>query len=254
MCVSILVCTTVACTCCLLHSCRHWATENVIYEVLYTSDVRLRSNVVSIKFGVKYTGGTTHPYLTQEVPAVFVDRRFSVLVYYAGHKPWTDDDNVTYAFPGAHNMYTAPTERWAAYLLPDSGWGVGVFVPKAWLGVTAYRVGPDGSTAPSDCSYFAHTVRMQLHPGMQPFEYRVYVTVGRLNAIRQTFRRLAKGEAAAELQTVGDGCGGGPGSAGGATDRDSTVPAAGADCPVGMLAAGPAHRQPQLGHHGTEWE
>jgi hypothetical protein len=47
----------------------------------------------------------TQPYMTQEVPAVFVDRRFSVLAYYVGAKPWTNDKAITYAFPPAANVY-----------------------------------------------------------------------------------------------------------------------------------------------------
>lgn len=75
----------------------------------------------------------------QEVPAVFVHRKFSVLAYYAGLKPWTNDTNITYTFPPARNMYARPTEHWAAFVDPVSGWGVGVYNPLAWMGITAYR-------------------------------------------------------------------------------------------------------------------
>lgn len=54
---------------------------------------------------------------------------------------------------------------------------MGVYNPMAWMGITAYRIGLDGSKSrPWDCSYFAHTIRMQLHPGMKPYPYTVYVT------------------------------------------------------------------------------
>ena len=43
--------------------------------------------------------------MTQEVPAVFVDRKFSVLAYYDGTKPWTNDKAITYAFPPGKNTY-----------------------------------------------------------------------------------------------------------------------------------------------------
>jgi hypothetical protein len=42
--------------------------------------------------------------MTQEVPAVFTDRKFSVLAFYNGTKPWTND-KVTYAFPPGRNMF-----------------------------------------------------------------------------------------------------------------------------------------------------
>jgi len=58
-----------------------------------------------------------------------------------------------------------------------TGWGLGVYNPMAWMGITAYRIGPDGAESrPWDCSYFAHTIRMQLHPGMKPYPYTIYVT------------------------------------------------------------------------------
>jgi hypothetical protein len=70
-----------------------------------------------------------------------------------------------------------PTEFWAAYIDPNTGWGLGVYNPMAWMGITAYRIGPDGADSrPWDCSYFAHTIRMQLHPGMKAYPYTVYIT------------------------------------------------------------------------------
>jgi hypothetical protein len=45
-------------------------------------------------------------YMTQEVPAVFVDRKFSVLAYYKGATPWTNDKaGLVYAFPPGRNVY-----------------------------------------------------------------------------------------------------------------------------------------------------
>lgn len=58
------------------------------------------------------------------------------------------------------------TENWAAYVDPASGQGVGVFSPIAET-MTAYRVGRDGSTAMSDCSYFAPTMRFAIKPQME---------------------------------------------------------------------------------------
>lgn len=44
--------------------------------------------------------------MTQEVPAVFADRRFSVLVYYDGAAPWTNDKaGMKYMFPPGRNIY-----------------------------------------------------------------------------------------------------------------------------------------------------
>lgn len=97
-----------------------------------TSNVTVKDNFAELNFAVTYNGKVTHPYMTQEVPAVFVDRRFGVLAYYAGDKPWTND-KVTYAFPGGRNIYARPTEFWAAYIDPDTGYGLGAFNPMAWM-------------------------------------------------------------------------------------------------------------------------
>ena len=96
-----------------------------------------------------------------------------------------------YLFPPGRNVFAKPTERWAAYIDPSTGYGLGVFVPTAWTGITAYRTGYDGSDRPYDCTYFAHTIRMALTPGIRPYRYQVFITVGRLNEIRETFVKLA---------------------------------------------------------------
>ncbi|WIA32510.1 hypothetical protein OEZ86_003326 [Tetradesmus obliquus] len=169
---------------------RNWGKQDLIKSVLLTSDITLKDNYGILKFAMKYTGKVTHPYMTQEVPALFVHRRFSVLAYYQGSRPWTSDKAITYAFPPGRNIYARPTEHWAAFVDPATGFGVGLFNPLAWHGITAYRIGEDGSDLPWDCSYFAHTIRMQLHVNMRQYNYTVYVTTGKLDEIRATFNKL----------------------------------------------------------------
>uniref|UniRef100_A0A383VGH5 Uncharacterized protein n=1 Tax=Tetradesmus obliquus TaxID=3088 RepID=A0A383VGH5_TETOB len=171
---------------------RNWGKGTLLRSVHFTQHAHVHDDVAVLNFSVHYTGNFTHPYLTHEVPAVFIDRRFGVLAYYAGDRPWTNDRNLSYTFPPASNIYMPTTEGWAAYLNPVTGWGVGVMAPHAWAGLTAYRVGPDWSTAPSDCSYFAHTIRMQLHPAMRRYSYKVYVTVGRIGAMRRLFEKIGR--------------------------------------------------------------
>jgi hypothetical protein len=138
-----------------------------------------------------------HPLRMQEVPAVFVDRRLSSLVFYNRTKDrqWTDPwGKLTLARPRSTNDYFLPTERWAAYVFPGTGWGVGVYSPLSDV-VTAYRVGPDpqGNKAPpsSDVSYFAPTVKFPLTPG-QTYSYDVYVAVGSIGDLRAHFARIAE--------------------------------------------------------------
>ena len=73
------------------------------------------------------------------------------------------------------------------------GAGVGVYSPAS-DSLTAYRVGPDGSAAHSDCSYFAPTARFAVQPG-KTFSYVVYVAVGKTDNLRLTFQRIAEAAA-----------------------------------------------------------
>jgi hypothetical protein len=78
------------------------------------------------------------------------------------------------------------TENWAAFVDPKTGQAVGVYSPVAQT-MTCYRVGADGSTACSDCSYFAPTMRFSIKPGME-LEYHIFITIGSsVEAVRKVF-------------------------------------------------------------------
>lgn len=64
---------------------------------MLASDITMADGYIAARFTMKYSGSTTHPYMTQEVPAVFVNRGLSVLAYYAGSRPWKGDANITCA-------------------------------------------------------------------------------------------------------------------------------------------------------------
>lgn len=98
------------------------------------------------------------------------DRRLGVLALYEGNAPWTGAQ-LKYATPGGTNAMFWPSERWAAYLDPATGYGIGVFVPIAER-LTAYRVGADNSTRVSDTSYFAPLAKFAIQPN-STFSYKV---------------------------------------------------------------------------------
>jgi hypothetical protein len=166
---------------------RNWGGQQLLQDVLLDTDAQLMADHVALTFTMRYTGTAPHPIMTQEIPAFFADRRLGALVFYDGTAPWTDD-TLDFVFPGGTNAYYTPTEKWAAYVDPASGFGVGIFVPVA-SGLTAYRVGPDGSNATSDCSYFAMTTRFAIQPGAV-FSYTAYLTLGRLDEMRGIFKRI----------------------------------------------------------------
>ncbi|KAI8470992.1 MAG: hypothetical protein J3K34DRAFT_458571 [Monoraphidium minutum] len=167
---------------------RNWGGQELITDVTMGSDYRLLSDALAATYSMTYDGAHAQPSRTQEVPAFFVDRRLGVLAFYEGGEPWTGG-RLRFTMPGGTNNYYTPTEPWAAYVDADTGYGIGVFVPIA-TGLTAYRVGPDGSTRVSDTSYLALTSRFPIEPG-STFNYTAYVAVGAIADIRRIFTRLA---------------------------------------------------------------
>lgn len=137
---------------------------------------------------MQYTGADQHPARHQELPAIFVDRKLNVLATYNGSKPWSNG-SLSFLMPGGKGEYFKPTEKWAAYVDDATGYGLGVFSPTAEQ-LVAYRVGPEGSSARSDCSYMAPIVTAAIKPGMR-FSYDYYIAIGRLDQIRRWFAEIA---------------------------------------------------------------
>lgn len=80
-------------------------------------------------------------------------------------------------------------EHWAAYV-NDSDWGIGVFVPGV-AETTHYRYEGNRQGGPSGaaCSYFAPVKTMAITNGMT-FEYQVFLTIGRIETMRNVFNQL----------------------------------------------------------------
>lgn len=144
--------------------------------------------LLQVRFTMRYTGSVSHPPRHQEVPAVFVDRRLNVLATYTGNAPWTNGQ-LTFLMPGQTNEYYKPTEKWAAYVDSKSGFGVGIYTPIADQ-LVAYRVGPENSRAPHDCSYLSPLVTKAITPNSE-FSYDSYIAVGRVDQMRQWFADIA---------------------------------------------------------------
>ncbi|TWT52066.1 hypothetical protein KOR42_31630 [Thalassoglobus neptunius] len=158
----------------------HWAAGDSIPEVTFEQWITLDGPLVRIRYRMEYTGDVEHPVHDQEIPAVFLDRRFSELVYYSGEKPFTDDA-LTRRKPGYPNeRYNCP-EHWIAYV-DENDYGVGVSVPVAEV-FTCYRFGDRNQRGA--CSYFAPLTQFAIVPGTV-FEYECALTCGMLSSIRKT--------------------------------------------------------------------
>lgn len=165
----------------------HWATGEPIPEVQFEQWIELKGQVAEIRFRMTYSGEKSYAPRHQELPAVFVNDRLSELVVYEGEKPWTGD-NLSRSVPGWPNERRQMTENWAAYIDPETGRGIGVYVPVADT-LTCYRFGKPGGKGA--CSYLAPVKTIAITPEFS-FEYRVWLTLGSVEEIRQRFSRIRK--------------------------------------------------------------
>jgi hypothetical protein len=181
---------------------RNWAGQQLLTDCLMTTAVRFLEedpHLIHVRMTFAYGGGgggggaaarKIFAARTQELPAVFVDRRLGLeLAFYDGPEPWAGKPlrREQPASPPPNSYYKA-TEKFAAWV-NEHNVGLGVFSPSA-TGLTAYRVGPDGSSQPSDTSYFALTVDRAMVQG-ETFQYDCYVAAGPMPEIRAAFRRQA---------------------------------------------------------------
>lgn len=169
---------------------RNWGGQELMTDVLMTSIFTLSEKYLHIQCSMKYSGNKTNTKHHQECPAVFTNRRLGTLISYIGDKPWTHDPSLHTVYPPHSNTYYTSTEPWSAYINDGSKTGIGIFSPRSVL-TTCYRVGNDGSTIPSDCSYVAPLLIEAIVPGMT-LEYDVYITTGDISHIRDVFYGIFK--------------------------------------------------------------
>ena len=167
---------------------KHWASGADLPDVIFEEWISLTGRLAHVKFRMTYTGTNTHPKISHELPAVFVEPQYHTLLVYEGTNVWRGD-TVNRSKPGWPNESRKFTEHWAAYV-DKNDFGVGALVPVADA-LTCYRFG-DGKREHGSCSYFAPVKRFAIRPGMK-FEYDVWLTIGRLPEIRERFEQVTKG-------------------------------------------------------------
>jgi len=167
---------------------RHWSGCIDLPDVTMEQSIVLTGSVAQIRFKMIYTGTNAHTAQAQEIPALFIEPDYGMLVLYDGNKPWTNGA-LTRSQPGWPNESRRITEHWAAYVNSDD-FGIGAYVPIA-NELTCYRYGIGKEPEKGACSYFAPITRFAITPGMI-FDYEVYLTVGKTKEIRSTFQSLQK--------------------------------------------------------------
>jgi hypothetical protein len=164
---------------------KHWATGRDLPEVTLEERIRLSGPVATLRFRMSYDGAHSHAARDQEIPALFVERRLSMLVTYDGQSPWTNG-KLRELHPGFPNEYYDCSEGWAAWIDESTGTGIGISVPRTTR-LTCYRVGEIGEAG--SCSYLAPLINLALAPGVK-FEYDASLTIGSIEQIRSRFRQI----------------------------------------------------------------
>ena len=168
----------------------NWGGDNAMPETEMEERITLEGDVAHIHYIFRNTGENAkdHPETDHELPAVFVDADYPNMVFYDGGKPWTHD-KLKSVVPGWPNEAHVRTEEWGAYV-NDKDWGIGVYTPGS-IRCTDYRYKGSGKTGPEgdSCSYFAPLRKFAIKKGMT-FEYDVYLYIGTIQEIRDTFYKL----------------------------------------------------------------
>lgn len=177
---------------------RNWAGGQLLKDVVMNTKVTVNNDHVAINMRMRYSGTKSQSSHPQELPAVFVARRYDKLWYYDGKKPWTGGP-VSWIYP--HTFYDMkdaastqvnPTEGWVAYQNSVTGEAVGILSPSLVVAI-AYRVGFENVGGPTDfnTSYVAPIAWFGIPPGAD-ISYNVYVASGSIGSIRNTFKNIVQ--------------------------------------------------------------
>eukprot|EP00884_Botryococcus_braunii_P019550 jgi/Botrbrau1/6279/Bobra.0129s0024.1 len=177
---------------------RNWAGGQLLTDVLMETLVVAKLDHVLINMKMHYNGTKNQASKDQELPAVFLPRRFDKLWFYDGPAPWSGEP-VKWVYP--HTFYdikdaaltlVTPTEGWVAYQDSATGEAVGFLSPSA-VAAIAYRVGFENVGGPDDfnCSYVSPIGRFGINAGAS-VSYNVYVALGSIGDIRNVFQKIIK--------------------------------------------------------------
>lgn len=157
---------------------RHWATGELLKEVMMEQWLRLDSGLARLKFKMTYSGDKEHAAYHQELPALFVKPALDTLVFVNA------EQQLTRKQPGFPNEMIRFSEPWIAWV-DNKDSGLGLWCPHA-KEATCYRV-REGNRG--DVSYIAPLQTFALKPGLV-FEYEVVLAIGTVEQIRAVFGKL----------------------------------------------------------------
>ncbi len=143
--------------------------------------------------------GWEHRYANQELPAFYTLSFFGDFTYYAGSKPWQDEELTTrknlefwgdaaYHDDCTFKLRYSNTETWCAWTNRYANYGIGLFVPGTDVflaGRHAYNGSKDSLNGATN--YVAPLCTMKI-VSYEPIEYSYMMTTGSVEKIRNTFK------------------------------------------------------------------
>ncbi len=135
----------------------------------------------------------------REIPAFYCVEPFNEFVYYAGDKPWINDELTVEKdlifWPDAGYPKFKSLENWSAFKGEfDDSFGIGLYVPgeTEFLSGVYCREETEGDDPANagPTSYIAVTKYMEFR-SFEPFEYDFYLATGDMTEIRTSFEKVA---------------------------------------------------------------
>ena len=170
-----------------------WAQNNMLTQTYYTNVYKLTDKGLDVKNTAVDFLQTPWVDKEQELPAFYTISALGNFWFYDGDQPWTGDElRVERELPfwagkPAFQLKDGNNETWCAWT-DDSGYGVGLFTPRA-KSLLAGRFQHDGSAdAGSDATNYVAPLGVFALEFDEPHSYYYYLTAGSVEEIRATFQ------------------------------------------------------------------
>jgi hypothetical protein len=164
-----------------------------IYAEQWVTPVPGYGNAFKVHFKLTHFGTDTHTNISQEFPAVYVNRGFETFQYYGGNSPWTYDSLSTTTMPDLPQqgpLLNTP-EQWGAYA-DSSGSGLTVYTPGSYPYTHGFN---NPGPAPDGTNYFVPFTTYTWWPGAV-LESNVYLIAGPIADARAIIYALRNQETA----------------------------------------------------------
>ena len=170
-----------------------WAQNNMLTQTYYTNVYQLTDKGLDVKNTAVDFLQTPWVDKEQELPAFYTISALGNFWFYDGDQPWTGDalrverELPFWAGKPAFQLKDGNNETWCAWT-DDSGYGVGLFTPRA-KSLLAGRFQHDGSAdAGSDATNYVAPLGVFALEFDEPHSYYYYLTAGSVEEIRATFQ------------------------------------------------------------------